>query len=196
MYHVPMDNKATLRDSTSGARNSIDGHYREMAEATIRGKIIQSPEIITASTIATYVSYQSEVDTHQLITHWLSERKRVVVPKVIDNNLSFFEINQMSDVVPGYRGILEPTNVSTITNPMEIDVCIVPGLAFDINGYRLGYGKGFYDRFLASYPHISIGICFTNQLFYEIPHTKADIPVRCIITDTVTIEVSYQPLHI
>lgn len=170
-------------------RSNIDGTYRKTAEAAITRKIIQSPEISAAGTIATWASYRSEVNTYPLITHWLSEQKQVVIPKVIDNDISFFSISQISDISPGYKGVPEPTRLTSAIDPAEIDVCIVPGLAFDISGHRLGYGKGFYDRFLTSYSGPSIGICFTNQLVYSLPHNNTDIPVKSIITDTVSIQV-------
>lgn len=182
-----MDSKNKLRFQMRHLRTNLDAKYRRDANQAIYSKLIHTPEVINARTIATFVSFDTEVDTHQLISHSLAGHRQVVVPKVTNGDLTFHEIHNLNELHSGYQGIPEPDETHPIINARQIDICIVPGLAFDVNGYRLGYGKGFYDRFLGKYSTIfSIGICFTNQLLYEIPHQETDYPVKQIVTDTIT----------
>jgi len=85
--------------------------------------------------------------------------------------------------------ILEPPDASISINPQDIDMFIVPGLAFDMKGHRLGYGKGYYDRLLKSVPGRTIGIGYTDQLTYELSHTDTDIPLSKLVTDQLTISI-------
>jgi 5-formyltetrahydrofolate cyclo-ligase len=133
-----------------------------------------------------FVSTAIEVDTHKLIRHALDNGKAVAVPRCIDGTslMQFYLINSLDDLEPGSFSVLEPI----VDRCKKIDefvhsVCIVPGLGFDMKGYRLGYGKGYYDRFLEGYKDKTIGICYNSCLKNLLPHGKYDKPVDILISE-------------
>ena len=133
---------------------------------------------IKAKTVFCYVSAHGEVDTLGLIEELLSE-KTVVVPYCVDTfgNMICCEIHSLSDLTEGKFGIPEPKN--PLPFPKEkIDFVIVPGVAFDKNGYRLGYGKGYYDRFLKDISPYKLGVCRKEFYLDTLPHDKHDIKMN------------------
>jgi 5-formyltetrahydrofolate cyclo-ligase len=138
------------------------------------------------------VSFADEVDTHQFITWAFEHQKQVVVPKITNDRISIHKITSLSECIPTTRGILEPQNDVNKISPQDIDVYIVPGLAFDVEGYRLGYGKGYYDQLLSQTTAPTIGIAYTDQLTYKLPREPHDIPVSHIITNSMSIQCSHK----
>lgn len=183
-----MDSKSYIRKTLIKLRDEISEELREEKDEAIYERIINSDEYKKSKLLFVFVSYGSEVDTHKLINHALYSGKRVCVPKVIDkvNGMKAVEIRCWSDLIEGYRGILEPELKETsVVEEKAIDLVIVPGVAFDINGGRLGYGGGFYDRFLLKLKdecHI-IAVCYKEQVVNELPMDEHDIKINCIITD-------------
>ncbi len=135
-----------------------------------------------------YVSFASEVETHSLIRMLLEEGKHVSVP-CIDRPSKIMAASRIKsmehDLAPGCFGILEP--VQGCLHPVEantIDVVIVPGAAFATDGFRIGYGGGYYDRFLKNCPAVTIGIAFDMQVVEQVPHdARWDVPLDYIITE-------------
>jgi len=145
-----------------------------------------------ASTIAITISKSPEVDTWQMIRKAWDQGKRIVVPKCepISRALDFRELNQFSHLESVYYGLLEPIVAETKkVNPDEIDLVIVPGLAFSRTGYRLGFGGGYYDRFLANYQGNTLSLAFESQIVPGIPTEAHDIPVSKIISNNEVIKV-------
>ena len=185
-------NKVHIRKQVLDLRNSIDKNSLDSFSQAIEEKLGQLGEVKNAQRIMCFVSFGSEVHTHQLIKRWISEAKSVSVPclqKLPDGNKTMHavHINDFSALrARGSFGILEPElEYSTIIPPEELDLIIVPGTAFDIKGNRMGYGGGFYDRFLKQTKDdcIKIGICFDFQIFDSIPYQDYDIPVDLIVTE-------------
>ncbi len=133
-----------------------------------------------------YVSFGSETDTRNIINKIIDDKKRAAVPKCIGKGtMTFIEINSIDELVPGKYGIPEPeyTEASEIKN-FSGAVCITPGAAFDSNGKRIGYGGGYYDRYLSLRPEIlRVGICYSEFLFDAVPTEQHDISVSYIITE-------------
>ena len=120
------------------------------------------------------------VDTINIIKYFLG-KKKIAVPKIEDNTMNFYYINSLNDLKPGYFNILEPaTNlkVETFTNT----TCIVPAICYDSNNYRVGYGKGFYDKFLTNKNIYTIGISYKETLINKIPIDKYDINLNEVIS--------------
>ena len=143
-------------------------------------EILSLKEFKESETVFIYISFKDEVETHNLIKTALKE-KRVVVPYCVDNNghMIACEIESFSDLVPGSFGILEPKNPKEFEG--KIDFALVPGLGFSESGYRIGYGKGYYDRFLNGKSIYKVGICHKELFFDEIPHDDFDIKLDKII---------------
>lgn len=175
--------KASLRKQATEARDGLPREERQAGSREIENRLFGLPEFIRSSTVMFFASFRSEVDTIPMIRKALAAGKRVVLPKVKGRDLALFEIrDQEKDVSPGVWGIPEPVR----NNPVAletVDIMIVPALAFDEQGNRLGHGAGFYDRILARYQGLSIGLAFEVQILPRIPVDSHDCPVRKIITE-------------
>lgn len=144
--------------------------------------VLSSPEFLNATAIYTYMEYNQEVITHPIMTKAWEMGKRVAVPKVFNKVMDFYYIENFDDVIPGYMGILEP--IEYIRAEEKSALVIMPGLAFDRDLNRIGYGGGFYDGFFATHKDTEctkMGLCYDFQIIEHIdsePHDyKADIVI-------------------
>lgn len=146
-----------------------------------------------AGTVLCYMSLNNETDTKLIVKRILSDGKKLALPRCVDDkgNMKFYTVNSLDEVKTGSFGILEPDTVlCSELNDFSDSIIIVPGLCFDKNGYRLGYGKGYYDRFLKNYPFISVGLCYNSFIKKEIPRNDYDVSLDIIVTDTKVIYVN------
>lgn len=137
-----------------------------------------------ADVIFSYVSYNQEVATRKRMEKWLQSGKKVAVPKVVGEELSFFLISSLSELEKGYQGILEP--LAGVCVDGKSGIILMPGLAFDSQFHRLGYGGGFYDRYLNKYKDVTltkIALAYAYQLYDQIPSERHDQLVDIIITE-------------
>ena len=132
-----------------------------------------------ASTLLFYYSLPDEVNTHQFIEKWC-RLKTILLPVVVGDELELRIYTGLKDLAVGAYGIMEPTG-KLFTDFDQIDLAIIPGVAFDMNGNRLGRGKGYYDRLLPKIKAEKIGICFPFQLVEEVPAEPFDIRMNQII---------------
>ncbi|WP_442594926.1 5-formyltetrahydrofolate cyclo-ligase [Neobacillus sp. D3-1R] len=140
-----------------------------------------------ANTIGITVSNFPEVDTFQIIRKAWEQNKRVVVPKCHpkDKQLSFHDIHRFTQLESVFYGLLEPIeNETGKVDAQEIDLLVVPGLAYSNDGYRLGFGGGYYDRYLAKYRGNTISLAFPMQMRNDIPIEEHDMPVNRIISSS------------
>ena len=139
-----------------------------------------------AGCLASYVSIANEVDTLILIDLALDSGKRVAVPVVKPNRtLIHREVRSRAELTPSSFGLLEPLcEVGAVVPPDAFDVVLVPGLAFDHAGNRVGFGAGYYDRFLLRAPAFKIGLAYDFQLFDRLPAGPRDIPMDLIVTES------------
>ncbi len=144
-------------------------------------KVIKDEKVKQAKTILIYVSYNHEVDTLNLIKYFL-KYKKVAVPKIENNVINFYYINSLNNLAKGYFGILEP-NTNNQVQDFRNCICLTPGICFNNLGYRLGYGKGFYDHFLSKNKVYTIGLCYKECLINDLFQEKNDYPVNKIISD-------------
>ena len=138
-------------------------------------------ELKEAEVVFCYVSAGNEIGTIKLIEELLKE-KTVVVPYCTnkEGDMICVKITSLDELTEGMYGILEPKN-PILFDKMKIDVSILPGLAFDEEGYRIGYGKGYYDRFLEDINCFKIGLCYKELYFPIIPHEKSDVRADLVI---------------
>lgn len=180
--------KSSLRSNYLVARRAIPARSRLESDASIRSALEAFPLFFEASLVLTYVSREAEVGTRALIESLLAEGRRVAVPRVDleAHDMAFHEIRSLDELVPRTMRILEPAaDAPVVTTPdMVGSVCLVPGLVFDGAGYRVGYGGGYYDRFLAFYPGDKIGLARTTMLSSNpLPTDGHDVPVDFIATE-------------
>ena len=162
----------------------------EQKSQDITDQVLHLHEYVRARGIACYVNKDTEVDTRVLIRTALDQGKRVLVPVVKkgDVELFFSEIKDLGkELAPGTFGILEPKQ--EFVRPVsldEVDVIFVPGIVWDREGYRLGWGRGYFDRAIKKLPpHVrSAGLAFNLQLITRVPRDQFDVPVDMVVTES------------
>ena len=169
-------------------RQEIRAKKRAMTEAEILSRsnrlvemFLSLPCYQAAKTLYGYLPYNQEVRTMPILMHALGSGKRVAVPKVYGDVMRFIYLDDLSQVAGGYKGICEPI----LDEPVADDpgaLVLVPGVAFTEKGDRIGYGRGFYDRFLAREPnHPTVALCYDFQILEALPTEGYDIPVDLVL---------------
>jgi 5-formyltetrahydrofolate cyclo-ligase len=179
--------KKSLRKQMRVLRDSVSPQEKELYDQNIFSKITTSAFYRESKNIFIYVSFGSEVETHSIIEQAIKDNKTVYVPKVInrEEGMAAVKITALSELKASSFGILEPETISEEAKPWQLDLILIPGLAFDKRGGRLGYGAGYYDRFLndAKPETNKIGIAYSCQVIDEVPMDEKDIFVDSIITE-------------
>lgn len=180
-----MLNKKELRRQLIEKRNDIPGKVRKEKSLKITEKILHHSATEQAGTVFVYVSFGSEVDTLPLIKKLFHLGKRVGVPlcNTQSHTMTVYEIKDLSQLKKGHYGILEPDKGLKEIPKDKIDLVIVPGVAFDKEGYRMGYGGGYYDRFLADFDGYTIGIAFWECIEEKLPKGEFDRKVNEVIKE-------------
>jgi len=175
--------KNQLKESILEKRNSLSKEEILEKSNKIKNNLFNLNHYKKSKTIMLFVSINSEVSTHEMIKEALNN-KTIIVPKVAHHEIEPSIIIDFDNLVPsGKFGILEPIEAMK-TAYKNIDLILVPGIAFDREGHRIGYGFGFYDKFLKKVPKaIKIGLCFDFQLVDKIPREMHDVPVDLIVTE-------------
>ena len=175
-----MDKKA-LRRAISGRKRAmtaeeIDRYSRELAE-----KLFAHPLYRQAPSLYAYLSYNQEVRTGEILRRCLADGKRLAVPKVCGDEMEFLWLEDLEAVAPGAYGIPEPVADGPVADDPAALV-LMPGLAFDKDGRRLGYGGGFYDAFLAAHPgHPTVALCYGFQMVEGLETDPHDMPVDAVL---------------
>lgn len=173
---VIMDNnKTALRRELLSLRKAVSRKKLDISHLS------HYPEFVQSKVVFCYVSAHGEVDTRELLEELLKS-KTVVVPFCTDGvgNMICVKIDSPDDLTEGHFGILEPKN--PVPFPKEqIDFAVVPGIAFDKDGYRLGYGKGYYDRFLADITPFKLGVCPREFFVSSLPRDEYDVKMNDVI---------------
>ena len=184
---LDQSSKEEIRKKTLSKRNQLSEKDRVMFSRIIFNKLLESEEYKKADRIAVYYPVGSEVQTFEIISDALINKKKVGLPRVInDDEIKFYQImeNSLEEVefTKGKYGIME--NITSTAELDQIDLLIIPGVAFDDECNRIGYGKGYYDRFLGKNDiGYIVGLAFENQMVKYIPINELDQKVDCIITN-------------
>lgn len=178
-----IEKKRALRQQLKHTRASLQN--RDELSEIICGTLLDTELYKNCESIFLYASAGSEVETEIIAKSAFSLGKKVAYPKCIDNNgtMKFYFINSLSELKDDMYGIMAPVTHTEAYCGSETALCLVPGLAFSPDGYRLGYGKGYYDRFLSEFKGISIGLCYEACVRDSIPIGKYDQKVNYLITD-------------
>ena len=175
-----MDKKA-LRAEIRAKKRAMTAQEIEEKSAALAKAFYETAEYKNAKTIYGYLPYNQEVRTTQMLAHALADGKQVAVPKVYGDEMKFILLSDLSQVAKGYAGIPEPI----ADGPVAADptaLVLMPGLAFDPEGHRLGYGGGFYDKFLAAEPdHPTLALCYDFQMLSHLDTESYDIPVDRVL---------------
>jgi len=187
------------RDGKQGLKHEIrrSAHARrdaqsdpEAASRVIFDRLAQMPEYVDARTVLSYVSFHNEVSTRQFLARVWSDGKRLAVPYCVGDCLELFRLESCDELAPRTLGILEPKadylgRVDRRIGPGELDLIVVPGLAFDPQCGRIGYGKGYYDRLLrqVSAKTAVVAVAFACQVFPEVPVLGYDVRMDKVVTE-------------
>ena len=154
----------------------IEATSQKLCELFLRSELYRR-----AKTIYGYLPYNQEVRTVPMLEQALADGKRVAVPKVYGDEMKFIYLTDLNQVETGYAGIPEPVADGPVANDPTALV-LMPGLAFDREGHRIGYGGGFYDKFLAAEPtHPTLALCYAFQMVQQLPVEEFDIPVDVVL---------------
>ena len=180
--------KQRLREEHLAAREALSEQERSVLDDRITQKLLATSEYAEATTVLTYVSVSSEVSTRMFIECALRDGKTVAVPRCLPGHcLEFVAIASLEQLVAAPFNLLEPAKeLPAVTEDQKNNsICIVPALLVDAKGYRLGYGAGFYDRFLSTYPGKKICLAYQQSLSRTtLPHTAFDVAVDVVITES------------
>lgn len=167
-------------------RDSIED--RALLDAKITDTFLSSDLYKNADVLLLYYSVDSEVSTLQIFRHALECGKKTAFPicKDREGTMSFFLVDSEKDLTEGMYGIKSPSDKCTEFTFSKNALCIVPGLSYDKEGYRIGYGKGYYDRYLAHFSGTTVGLCYEQLVCDKLPRDIYDKNVNCLITDKKT----------
>jgi len=183
--------KKILRKEILTKRKNIDIVEKEKMDRKISKKFYESKYYREAKNIFIYISYDSEINTKEIINKALKDNKKIYVPTTEFKTrlMDAVEITSLDNLIESEYGILEPSAEEAHINPNELDLIIVPGVAFDRNGGRMGYGAGFYDRYFKKINKDNIkkikklALAYDFQILEKIPMNEQDVPVSYIITE-------------
>lgn len=185
-----METKEQIRKQMIQNRNQMTSQEVTQKSSLIAQKVLKTPEYEEADNILLYADYRHEVMTREIFDDAVLRKKKVFFPKSReDGTMEFYQVVSVKQLESGYKGIKEPVVDEQYLyrfQRKEDTLMIVPGVAFDMKGYRIGYGKGFYDRFLRDKRQITaMGLGFSNQIVEEIPHNQYDIRMDKIVTEEI-----------
>jgi 5-formyltetrahydrofolate cyclo-ligase len=194
------DLKQTIRAEARARLRALDG--KDAASRLICSRFAALPEYAAARTVLLYVHFGDEVRSRQLVEEALDEGKQVVVPYCEDGVLKLFRLKSMNELAPGTWRIPEPKvelrgHAERGVQVQELELAMVPGVAFDRGGGRLGHGKGYFDRLLAGAPSTTrlAALAFECQLFPEIPMLPGDVFMDKVITEKAVYEAASRRGH-
>ncbi len=163
-------------------RRRVEFRKRRESDRRILKNLQLLPEFRSARRILLYCSVKGEPDLSPLFERILSEGRELILPKVEGDKLSLYSITSLSCLKNGCFNIPEPAEGKKV-GPEDLDVAVIPGIAFDRRGYRVGFGKGYYDRLLERVSAPKIGVAYSFQVLEDVPKESWDKPVDIIVTE-------------
>ncbi len=180
--------KGRMRRIMLEKRNSLSLAAINAKSAAIQRRFAHSDEFNYARILASYYPVGSEVRTQKIVRIALKSNRLVALPRTVGDHIKFYQILSNTDLIPGKFGIREPSisfDSSDYCVSDNIDLLLVPGIVFDTNGYRIGYGYGYYDRFIARKKNsvVSVGLAYEFQVCENVPRTDTDQKINVLVTE-------------
>lgn len=185
--------KRELREAFRAARLALSEEEKQRLDTKITNKFLNLWQYREAQTLLCYVSTDIEVSTFSILQNALDVGKTVAVPRCVPGTreMEFYCIRTLSELSPGAFGVLEPQpDACRRLTDLSSGLCVIPALGYDEAGYRLGYGKGYYDRFLSHFAGNTVGLVYESCLRDSLPHGKFDRRTEKIVTENRVISVS------
>ena len=180
--------KAALRKHLLEKRDATSAELRDIASKRIHENLKKNSSFIDAKNIACYSPIGSEVDTHDIMLNILEQGKNLLLPRIIDDNIQFYIVPNLEKLEKGSFEIMEPKD--SCEKAKKIDCVLIPTVGASKLGVRLGYGKGYYDRFLSSTNAVKISLTYSKQIIKSIPSDLHDIKIDWIVTEDENIKIS------
>lgn len=178
--------KQELRSRYKEQRRQMDPDTKRVKDAAVARHVRKLWQYAKNQTILCYVSTAIEVDTREIIRQALADGKRVAVPRCVPGTrtMEFYFITSLDELAPGAFGVDEPMpDPAKLVTDKSVGLCLVPALCYDREGFRLGYGKGYYDRYLAGFGGSLVGLCYSDCIEKHLPHGRFDRPVETLVTE-------------
>ena len=180
--------KAALRKHLLEKRDATSAELRDIASEKIHENLKKNSSFINAQNIACYFPIGSEVNTHNIMLDTLEQGKNLLLPKIIGDNIEFYIVSNLEKLEKGRFEIMEPKDSCERTK--KIDCVLIPTVGVSKSGVRLGYGHGYYDRFLSSTDAMKISLTYSKQIVKSIPSDSHDIKIDWIVTEDENIKIS------
>jgi 5-formyltetrahydrofolate cyclo-ligase len=177
--------KKTVRQQVLAQRRALSSAQIVELGIAAQLQLLQLSVFLDATSVVLYAAIHGEVGTDLLCAQATAQGKAVLYPAMVGHALEFRQVVSLEEMVPGKYGILEPTPSSSVWEPAHVDLIVVPGVAFDLQGHRIGYGKGFYDRTLHTLEGCGrlYGLCYDFQLIEEIAAIPHDVRMDGVVTE-------------
>ena len=178
--------KREVRSQYKKVRENLSPNEKSESDIKIAETLFGLNEYKSRNLILAFVSKDFEVDTERIISRAFKDGKTVAVPRCDAEKgvMKFYEIRSYDDLEQGYRDIFEPKISCREIKDFGGSLCVVPGIAYDRECFRVGFGGGYYDRFLNEYSGVSVGVCYSFCVEEKLPTDEYDRPVDILITDT------------
>lgn len=174
--------KREIRKKYKTARNQMNEQQVSVLSEKICKYVMESDIFQCAEYILAYYPLGNEADVRRIVETAWEMGKHVAFPKVFGDSMAYFETRDFSELHPGTFGVMEPEETKEVS--WEQALILTPGVAFDRNGNRMGFGKGYYDKYLSGYPEcVTIGVAYDMQMAEEIPVEETDVPLDFMVTE-------------
>ena len=180
--------KSALRKHLLEKRDATSAELRDIVSEKIHENLKKNSSFINAQNIACYFPIGSEVNTHNIMLDTLEQGKNLLLPKIIDDNIEFYIVSNLEKLEKGRFEIMEPKD--SCEKAKKIDCMLIPTVGVSKLGVRLGYGHGYYDRFLSSTDTMKISLTYSKQIVKSIPSDSHDIKIDWIVTEDENIKIS------
>ncbi|EGV09817.1 5-formyltetrahydrofolate cyclo-ligase [Parvimonas sp. oral taxon 393 str. F0440] len=178
--------KKILRKEIQEKLKNISDEDRKSFEEILYKKLFENENFKNAKCIALTIPFGTEINTYPIIEKLLENGKEVCAPicEKESRKMTFYKINSLDELIEGYYGIKTPPEIDeNIVEKDQIDLILVPGVGFDKDNFRIGFGGGYYDRYLNDFKGYTISLAFKEQIIQKVPTNEFDLPVDLVITN-------------
>ena len=179
--------KRNIRERARRRRAGMEPEVKRELDRRIMQNVLRLREYAAAETVLIYVSLPSEIDTYAIIERCLADGKRVAVPRCISGSrdMEFHYIGSVEELTPGSFGVPEPDESCPVFDKSASlrSLMLIPAFAADLSGYRLGYGKGYYDRYMSGYEGATAVLCYSEDIVGRLHHGRFDRPAGVVVTE-------------
>ena len=180
--------KAALRKHLLEKRDATSAELRDISSKRIHQNIKQISSYANSQNIACYFPIGSEIDTRDIMLDIVQQNKNLLLPRIVNDNLEFYIVENLEKLEKGSFEIMEPKD--SCTKAEKINCVLIPTVGVSTSGVRLGYGKGYYDRFLTSTNAVKISLTYSKQIVKSIPSDSHDIKIDWIVTEDENVKIS------